>query len=71
MSVGSNQVEDTDVFLPPESDFVAVDHVTVKDDSIERYVGQLLGHAQYHTGTISNPFCCFGEKHLDMKIKTM
>lgn len=35
-----------------ESDFVAADLVNMMDDSIGRYAQQLLGHAQYHTGTL-------------------
>lgn len=39
-------------FSLPESHFAAAAHVNVKDDSIGRYAEQLLGHAQYHTGTM-------------------
>lgn len=40
------------LFHRPGSDCVAVDHVTMKDDSIGRYAEQLLGHARHHTGTM-------------------
>lgn len=75
LSVGSNQVEDTDIFFS----LLESDHVNVKDDSIGRYAEQLLDHAQYHTGTIllvlSQPYrhteklCCLGEKQPGMKTK--
>lgn len=52
MSAGSNQVEDADVCCLLGSDFVAADHVNVKDDGTGRYAEQLLGHAQHHTGAM-------------------